>query len=444
MRTGIHHTTGLKTLKGRPLVRAAAWFLAAVLGLLVACGTPAQQSSGGADAANPVEDAQNEDAPEDAQEPDAVTEPLVVRVATYNVSFHRAAQGQLATDLADPEHAQAKAVAEVIQRVRPDVLLLCEFDYDAQGQGLSRFADNFLAVAQAQDVESIDYPHQMVFASNTGQPSGVDLDNNGQVVTEPGSGAYGGDSLGFGVFPGQYAFAVLSKYPLDRDAVRTFQNLKWSAMPDNMFPGDFYSAEAAEVMVLSSKNHVDLPVQIDDQTLHFLLSHPTPPVFDGPEDRNGRRNFDELRLWADYLTGDQAATYIQDDAGRAGGLDAGAHFVIAGDLNADPNDGDSAAGAIAQLLEHPAVNPQPIPAGDGGLAQADQGINANHKGQPQHDTTDFEDARVGNLRLDYVLPSKTLGVTDSGVFWPAPESAQSSLVEASDHRLVWIDVNLRP
>ena len=34
-------------------------------------------------------------------------------------------------------------------------------------------------------------------------------------------------------------------------------------------------------------------IQIDGKTVHFLTSHPTPPVFDGPEDRNGTRNGDE-------------------------------------------------------------------------------------------------------------------------------------------------------
>jgi Endonuclease/Exonuclease/phosphatase family len=45
--------------------------------------------------------------------------------------------------------------------------------------------------------------------------------------------------------------------------------------------------------------------------------------------------------------------YIYDDEGRHGGLGAGEHFVIAGDQNADPFDGDSVDFAIRQLLNHP-------------------------------------------------------------------------------------------
>ena len=56
-------------------------------------------------------------------------------------------------------------------------------------------------------------------------------------------------------------------------------------------------------------------------TLHVLASHPTPPTFDGPEDRNGRRNHDEIRFWADYISPGQSG-YIVDDEGRSGGIDS--------------------------------------------------------------------------------------------------------------------------
>jgi hypothetical protein len=45
--------------------------------------------------------------------------------------------------------------------------------------------------------------------------------------------------------------------------------------------------EELEVFRLSSKSHWDVPIVIGRKTVHFLVSHPTPPVFDGPEDRNG-------------------------------------------------------------------------------------------------------------------------------------------------------------
>ena len=52
-----------------------------------------------------------------------------VRFQTFNASLNRATAGQLVTDLSTPNNAQAATVAEIIQRTRPDVLLINEFDY---------------------------------------------------------------------------------------------------------------------------------------------------------------------------------------------------------------------------------------------------------------------------------------------------------------------------
>jgi len=373
--------------------------------------------------------------------------PASVRFATFNASLNRNSAGQLVADLSTPDNAQAQAVAEIIQRSRPDVLLVNEFDYVGGGLAAELFRSNYLAVSQ-NGADPIDYPFYYVAPSNTGIPSGVDLN---------GDGAVGGpdDAYGFGFFEGQFGMAVFSKHPIDESAVRTFQLFRWVDMPGALLPddpstpepGDFYSPEALEVFRLSSKSHWDLPIRIDGKTVHFLVSHPTPPVFDGPEDRNGRRNHDEIRFWADYVT-PGAADYITDDAGTAGGLRPGSLFVIAGDQNADPNDGDSVEGAIQQLLHHPLVNTRTTPSSEGGVEQAaaQGGINDSHESDPAFDTADFAEP-PGNLRVDYVLPRKNLRILDGEVFWPTSADPLFPLVgtfpfPSSDHRLVWIDVQV--
>ena len=237
---------------------------------------------------------------------------------------------------------------------------------------------------------------------------------------------------------------VLSKHEIDSAAVRTFRALRWKDMPGARLPvrpdgSSFYSEDALAILRLSSKSHWDVPIRIDGEVVHLLASHPTPPVFDGPEDRNGLRNADEIRFWKDYIEG---ADYIRDDAGRPGGLPRGAQFVIAGDLNSDPMDGDSAPGAARQLLEHPLVNTSVTPASDGAAAAAaaQGGANVRQRGDPRFDTADFRDRAPGNLRVDYVLPSAGLEITDAGVFWPAEGEPGAALIDASDHRPVWIDV----
>jgi hypothetical protein len=370
-----------------------------------------------------------------------------VRFATFNASLNRNVEGQLIDDLSTPGNAQAATVAEIIQRARPDVLLINEFDFDAAGTALRLFQDNYLSVPH-NGAAAIEYRYRYSAPSNTGIASGFDLNNNGQVVTTPGAPGYGDDALGFGAFPGQFGMAVYSRYPLEQKRIRTFQHFLWRDMPGALLPPGWYSPEELDVLPLSSKSHWDIPVDTGRRVVHFLASHPTPPVFDGPEDRNGRRNFDEIRFWADYITPGQGR-YIYDDKGRHGGLGRGARFVIAGDQNSDPFDGDSIPGAAQQLLEHPLVNAGDPPTSPGGPEQArlQGGANLSHRGDPAFDTADFADTTPGNLRADYVLPSSRMTVEDSAVFWPLSTSPLFPLVgtfpfPSSDHRLVWVDVGV--
>jgi hypothetical protein len=378
-----------------------------------------------------------------------------LRFATFNASLNRNFDGELIQELSTPDDPQIRNVAEIIQRVRPDVLLINEFDFVPGGEAVRLFQRNYLSVSQSGQ-RPIHFGYSFVAPSNTGTPSGKDLDNNGVVDTTPGDGTYGNDSFGFGEYPGRFGMAVYSRKPIDHRRIRTFQEFRWSDMPGNLLPQPFYSPDEAEILRLSSKSHWDIPIEVSrHKTVHFLTSHPTPPVFDGPEDRNGRRNFDEIRFWADYISG---ARYIYDDEGRRGGL-RGKHFVIAGDQNSDPLDGDSVPGAIQQLLEHPRVNASRAPTSPGGPEQAAlQGrANATHRSDPAFDTADFADGAPGNLRADYVLPDRHTRIADSFVFWPRMSDPLFPLVglfdpallpngngfPSSDHRLVAVDVKVR-
>jgi hypothetical protein len=370
-----------------------------------------------------------------------------VRFSTFNASLNRNFLGQLRADLSTPGNAQAATVAEIIQRVRPEVLLINEFDFDPTAADL--FRTNYLELSQ-NGAEPIRYDHLFIAPSNTGIPSGFDLNNNG-VIGGPD------DAFGFGFFPGQFGMLVLSQHPIDTAGVRTFQHFLWKDMPGAMLPddpatpapADWYSPEELDVFRLSSKSHWDVPVLVGGKTVHFLVSHPTPPVFDGPEDRNGTRNFDEIRFWADYITPGMTSRYIYDDDGQSGGLAPGASFVIAGDQNSDPLDGDSIPGAIQQLIEHPRVNTKVTPDSEGAVEQSalQGGANLTHLSDPRFDTADFSDTAPGNLRADYVLPSKNLRIDDAAVFWPLSSDPLFRLVgtfpfPSSDHRLVWVDVRV--
>ena len=374
-----------------------------------------------------------------------------IRIATFNASLFRDAQGQLLQDLQQVD-AQAQAVAHIIRTVRPDILLLNEFDEDVSGETLRIFQENYLQNESLVETAPIAFAHTWIAPSNTGVSAGVDLSGDGQVAANVGTPNWAADAFGFGTFPGQYSFAVLSNFAIDVSATRTFQTFLWkdfegALLPDNAAtdtPGDYYSPAALDVFRLSSKNHADIPIQVGERTLHFLVSHPTPPAFDGPEDRNGRRNHDEVVFWARYIDG---AAWIYDDAGNTGGLSSEAAFVIAGDLNSDPLDPADNLHPVAELLGHSRVNATLPPGSEGArlASQTQGGINSQHRGDPALDTADFSDGSVGNLRIDHVLPSNNLPVVGAGVFWPTPEQPGFEWVgnfpfASSDHRAVWIDV----
>ncbi len=359
-----------------------------------------------------------------------------IRVATFNVSLHDNESEGLIKRLIAGDPA-ADMAAAVIRHQRPDILLLNEFDFDIDGAAADLFVRGVLRSEKGIG-EPIHYPYWFRSPVNTGVPSGLDLNGDGRIDGPQ-------DAWGFGTHEGQYGMLVLSQYPIDLPAVRTFQYFPWSHMPHARRPRwpdgrEFYSDEIWQQLRLSSKSHWDVPVQTPLGTVHLLASHPTPPVFDGPENRNGCRNHDEIRLWADYLD-PHKGTYLVDDQGRRGPLAANASAIVAGDLNADPHDGE-AAGGLQLLLRSERLNASFTPTSRGAViaSRQQQANNRTQRGDPAADTGDFNDNGPGNLRVDHLIPTKDLRVIDGGVFWPAPDEPGAEWLAGSDHRMVWVDL----
>ncbi|NNE34041.1 MAG: endonuclease/exonuclease/phosphatase family protein [Rhodothermales bacterium] len=384
-----------------------------------------------------------------AQQSEADEGPVVLRIMEFNVEDVRT------TDLLDPEHPRLVQAASIIQSLRPDILMLSEVAYDYEGvtgydervgegaNGL-RLTRDFLSRSQSEGLSPIQYQY-FAAPTNTGVSSGLDLDNSGAAVTvfpapqasneagEPprqtaAERSYGNDAWGFGTFPGQYGMLLLVRdgIEIQREDIRTFQLFPWSTMPGALIPADesgkhWYSDEEWRLLRLSSKSHWDVPVKLENGSIiHLLLSHPTPPAFDGPEGRNKKRNHDEIRFWGDYIDG---ADYIVDDTGRSGGLEPTSHFVIMGDLNADLDEGSSIDDPVGRfLVSSERVNGDVSPAADSA-------------GQARYERLDPDDTAQWGLRVDYVLPSSKLKVIDSGVYRP-------DAYVVSDHFPVWIDVEV--
>ena len=338
-----------------------------------------------------------------------------LRIATMNAALERKGPGLLLRDILrdDP---QVIAFAGVVRRVSPDILVLQGIDYDHGLTALKALRDKI-------DKEGgPHYPHVFANRPNTGMSTGLDMDGDGRLGRAR-------DKQGFGRFAGQAGMAILSRWPLNPDKFLDYSDLKWTDVPAAIPPkskgAPFPSPRALTAQRLSSVGHWVLPVELPaNRSLALMTFHATPPVFDGPEDRNGRRNHDEILFWLRFLDGEFGPAPKR-------------RFVLLGDANLDPVDGDGRKAAIQRLLSDPRLQDSrtrrtgPIPQGPG------------DEGDPRLDTVAWPEDGPGHLRVQYILPSVDIDVVASGIHWPrkgAPGYDDS--VMAGPHRMVWSDITL--
>ena len=330
-----------------------------------------------------------------------------LRIANWNIGLERRGPGLLLQDIDRDRDPAITAAVTVLVHLDADILVLTGMDYDPALHALRAFARR---LAEA----GLPYPHLHAPRPNSGQPTGHDADGNG--TTHDAA-----DAQGWGRFPGAGGTAILSRLPLQTDRATDHSTFLWRDLPGHLMPPTDPALVA--VQRLSSHSHLELPVTLSDGgTLTLLIWHATPPVFDGPEDRNGRRNHDEAAFWLRLLDGSLPSQPPKPP------------FLLIGDANLDPVDGDGRPQALTALLAHPMLQ-DPAPRGSHGRAEP------AHKGDPALDTVLYE--RLGGLRLDYILPSRDLTVIASGVLWPPDDDPlAATLAAASRHYPLWVDIAL--
>lgn len=340
-----------------------------------------------------------------------------LRIATFHTGLKRQGPGLLVRDILSGSDPQVLLARDMIVATQPDIIFLTRFDFDLGHVALDSFA-KILADA------GVHYPYSFSKAPNSGVATGFDINGdgwNGDAV----------DAQGYGAFPGQGGMAVLSVYPIDADGVQDLSSLLWGDVAGEKFRVQF------DQQRLSSVGHWDVPVLVPgwDEPIHLLAYHAGTPAFDRKNRRNFYRNADENQLWSGYLDGSFGGPPPMDS------------FVILGDSNLDPYDGEGDRQVMMDLLGDPRIqDPEPSSSGASEASRLQGGPNRQHKGDPALDTADFRDEDgPGNLRVDYVLPSSELTVTNSGVFWPAEDDPQASMLsqrkaDTSWHGLVWVDI----
>ena len=301
----------------------------------------------------------------------------------------------------DVEEAAAR-----IASARPDVVVLQGIDWDMEGRALAALADRVAAHGH-------EMPHMLAPSGNRGVPAG-DLDGDGRTDRAA-------DMHGWAIFRGQGSMAVLSRYPLALEA--DLSGLLWRELPGASRTGadgsDLLAGPHADLR-LSTTSHWAIRVEMPSGPVTILTHHATPPVFDGPEDRNGRRAADETLVWGALLDG-----ALADVPGGASPPDGPIALAFA--ANVDPFDGDGPGEAMRAFLARSDIA-DPEPRG-GAASEGDEG----HAGDPALDTVRWEN--VGRLRVDYVLAGPGMRPVAAGVEWPAPEAR-------SRHAVVWADLEV--
>lgn len=304
-------------------------------------------------------------------------------------------------DLVSGRDAQFDAVLRGLVALDADAVLLIGLDWDHDLVALGALQDALAA-------RGLGYPYRFAPQPNAGLPTGFDVDGNGRLSEAR-------DAQGYGRFAGAGGMALLSRLPIDAAGARDFSAFLWRDLPASLMPAETDPGLAA-IQRLSSTGMWEVPLTLPDgQTLRLLAYAATPPVFDGPEDRNGRRNADESRFWQALLHGS-----------LPGLAPPQAPFVILGTPNLDPVDGEGRRDGVQLLLADPALQ-------DAAPRQAAPHPDPGQQGDAALDTALFP-APLGGLRLDYILPSADLRLTAAGQLASDPA--------ASPHRPVWVEIAL--
>ena len=205
----------------------------------------------------------------------AVSETL--RLASYTAALERNAPGLLYRDILYGKSSQIRAALRLIATIKPDVLALQRFDWDAELRAARAFQSALKA--QGWEMQNLLAPRP-----NTGVATGVDIDGNGQIGGP-------GDAQSYGIFAGQRGLLLLSRLPFDVQNSQDHSQVLWAEVPQTQSTDP---PEIAKVQRLAYVAMLQTSITWRQHPISLLTFHASPPVFDGPEDRNGRRNADEI------------------------------------------------------------------------------------------------------------------------------------------------------
>jgi endonuclease/exonuclease/phosphatase family metal-dependent hydrolase len=228
------------------------------------------------------------------------------------------------------------------------------------------------------------------------------------------------DHENFGLFPAQYSTGGASKYRIL--GLKEFSGILWRDFRPNLDLTQYKDAVGTpydtEKIPLFDKNFTHLLLEIEGREVHLVLLHTVPAFnFGNPQGLNLLRNSDQLAFLRWYLTGAsdaQTPNEIHDSKSgfTATPLPKGATILAMGDWNTDIKSEKSDGSRILRELEE-------------SFSFVNKEGHFTYEGRFSK--------RPFRSRLDYILISSDLKVTQSGVYYPPPEKRDLGCFSAREN-----------
>lgn len=334
----------------------------------------------------------------------------VIEVVHWNIK-------ELDTQKLAEDNEQLEAVKNILDEYNFDLLSINELQYDKKGipdQFYSSEGKNAEKLLTKLDKETMDYAisfHQ----ANTGNKA--KKNSKGKYLTKMNRQARKlADQDNFGIFPGQYSTALISRFPIKHEVV--IKDLKWREFNRKIDLSKYKRPNGRRIptgLELFDKTFNDTIIEVNGQEVHIITLHTVPSYhFGNKKSPNYKRNSDQLRFLEWYLTGGtDIPVQLPERYKNIKPLPPTAKFIALGDWNTSIYENNEGSQVLRRLfkqvklwIERPAHT---------------------------HETQHFGKKRL-KLTLDYIA-YRGLNILDAGIHYPKEDSGTCITYESLSKKL---------
>ncbi|EQC49786.1 endonuclease/exonuclease/phosphatase family protein [Bacteriovorax sp. DB6_IX] len=309
---------------------------------------------------------------------------------------------ELTTQKLHQDNKQLNAVKDILGEFKYNLLSINELQYDLPNvpkrdyRTKGRNAEVFAKSLKMEPME-----HAISFnQANTGNKA---KKFKGQYLTKMTKQARKlADQDNFGLFPGQYSTALISKFPIKEEVI--IKDLKWREFNKNVKFSKFRRPNGRRIptgLELFDKTFTDSIIEIEGKEVHVITLHATPAFhFGNRRSPNYERNRDQLRFLEWYLTGGtDIPVKLPKKYSHIKPLNKDAIFIAMGDWNTSIYANNKGSEVLRRLFK--SVN-----------LWMEKPIHT-------HENQNFSAKRL-KLTLDYIA-YRGLKLVDAGIYYPNEE-----------------------